>query len=155
MAENGESPERGGPAPERLVLRTADLDEARAAIGAMFYDTRIDVLEPGRSLDAVFGMARLGPITVGDLRCGTDVRMRFGELGAHHVDLPLTGALEWRRARAGPASPRPPAPPSSTPGAAPPWTAGTAPAGSSPSRSRRGPSSAIWRASPARPRAPR
>ncbi|MGW0883497.1 AraC family transcriptional regulator [Streptomyces sp. NPDC002671] len=97
MAEYAEGTERTGPAPASLSLRTTDLDEARAAIGAMYYDTFIDLLEPGRHLDAVFDMARLGPFTVGELRCGADVRMRFDELGSYHVDLPLTGRLAWRQ----------------------------------------------------------
>ncbi|MGW7402787.1 AraC family transcriptional regulator [Streptomyces sp. NPDC054833] len=98
MAETADFPKRTDPARTRLTLRTADLDEARAAIGAMFYDTVMDLLEPGASLDADFEMARLGPLTLGELRCGADVRMRFDDLGAYHVDVPLTGHLAWRQA---------------------------------------------------------
>ncbi|MFE0514560.1 AraC family transcriptional regulator [Streptomyces sp. NPDC058964] len=97
MAETAEFPERTAAAGVRLSLRTADLDEARAAIGAMYYDNHMDLLDPGQRLDVDFEMARLGPLTLGELGCGADVRMRFGDLGAYHVDLPLTGRLAWRQ----------------------------------------------------------
>ncbi|PKW11718.1 transcriptional regulator, AraC family [Streptomyces sp. 1222.5] len=110
MAENAESAartgpaparagsrDRTGPAPARLALRTADLDEARSAIGTMYYDPRIDLLDSRHPLDTDFSMARLGPFTVGELCCGADVRMRFEDLRAYHVDLPLTGRLAWRQ----------------------------------------------------------
>ncbi|MFE9613822.1 AraC family transcriptional regulator [Streptomyces sp. NPDC006012] len=97
MAEIAEFPEPTDPAGVHLAVRTADLDEARTAIGRMFYSTFIDLLDPRQSLDADFDMARLGPLTVGELRCGADVRMRFEELGAYHVDLPLAGHLLWRQ----------------------------------------------------------
>ncbi|MFJ3306573.1 AraC family transcriptional regulator [Streptomyces sp. NPDC086549] len=97
MAETDDSPEHTDPERVRLSLRTADLDEARAAIGAMYYANHMDLLDPGQGLDVDFEMARLGPLTLGELRCGADIRMRFDDLGAYHVDLPLTGHLAWRQ----------------------------------------------------------
>jgi AraC-like DNA-binding protein len=38
-------------------------------------------------------------ITLGDLRFGADVRVKFGELGAYHVDVPLVGEMAWRQGR--------------------------------------------------------
>ncbi|MDJ0343591.1 AraC family transcriptional regulator [Streptomyces sp. H10-C2] len=81
--------------PGPLSFRTADLDEARIKIGEMFYDNVMDRLEPRGVFAARFDVARLGPLTVGDLSCGTDVRMRFGELGAYHVAVPLRGQVSW------------------------------------------------------------
>lgn len=80
-----------------LSFRTADLDEARAKIGEAFYANTMERLEPRGVFAARFDIARLGPLTVGDLSCGADVRMRFGELGAYHVGLPLRGHLTWRQ----------------------------------------------------------
>ncbi|MEV6492572.1 hypothetical protein AB0M20_28730 [Actinoplanes sp. NPDC051633] len=41
-------------------------------------------------------------VTLGDLQFGTDVKVRFGELGAYHVNLPMAGSLTWRQGRTGP-----------------------------------------------------
>ncbi|WP_406341361.1 AraC family transcriptional regulator [Streptomyces sp. NBC_00648] len=81
----------------RLSFRTGDLDEARQVIGETYYANSIGVLDRERPLDAAFEVVRLGPLTLGDLRCGTDVHMRFGDLGAYHVDIPLSGELVWRQ----------------------------------------------------------
>ncbi|WP_344074140.1 AraC family transcriptional regulator [Streptomyces crystallinus] len=88
----------------RLSFRTADLDEARQVIGETYYANSIDVLDREHRLDAAFEVVRLGPLTLGDLRCGTDVRMRFGDLGAYHVDIPLSGELAWRQGTRPPAT---------------------------------------------------
>ncbi|OII62363.1 transcriptional regulator [Streptomyces sp. CC53] len=83
------------------------MDEARREIAARFYANFMDVIEGGgetggRRFAAHFDTVRYGPLVVGDMRCGADVRMRFGELGAYHVNVPLTGRLELRQGR-GPA----------------------------------------------------
>lgn len=80
-----------------LPCVTGDTDAARAFLGVHFYSTFLDVLRPHRSLRARFDVAAAGPITLGDLRFGADIRVRFGELGAYHVDVPLSGALTWRQ----------------------------------------------------------
>ncbi|MEU3446820.1 AraC family transcriptional regulator [Streptomyces thermolilacinus] len=80
------------------IFRTGDVEEARREIGERFYATFMDVIEgQGRRFDARFETVRLGPLVVGDMRCGADVRMRFGELGAYHVNVPLSGRLELRQ----------------------------------------------------------
>ncbi|MFF1477459.1 hypothetical protein ACFVYD_07775 [Streptomyces sp. NPDC058301] len=38
------------------------------------------------------------------MRCGTDVHMRFGDLGAYHVDIPLSGELVRRQSTRRPAT---------------------------------------------------
>jgi AraC-like DNA-binding protein len=74
------------------------VDEARAAVDATYYANFMDLLDPARELDARFEVVRLGPLTVGDFSCGAPVAMRFGDLGAYHVDLPLSGRLQWSQA---------------------------------------------------------
>ncbi|MFV2121836.1 cupin domain-containing protein, partial [Streptomyces sp. Act-28] len=76
------------------VFRTRDGEEARREICARFYAASMEVVEErGRRFAARFETVRLGPLVVGDMRCGADVRMRFGELGAYHVNGPLSGGL--------------------------------------------------------------
>ncbi|MFD9792672.1 AraC family transcriptional regulator [Streptomyces sp. NPDC059070] len=94
------------PAP-RHSIRTRDLDEARQAIGETFYANSIDLVDRDHGLEAAFEVVRLGPVTVGDLRCGADVRMRFGDLGSYHVDLPVSGQLSWRQGGRGSATATP------------------------------------------------
>ncbi|MFE0450745.1 AraC family transcriptional regulator [Streptomyces sp. NPDC058914] len=89
------------PAARRFSFRTTDVDEARAAVDATYYANFMDLLDPARGLDARFEMVRLGPLTVGDLSCGAPVGMRFGDLGAYHVDLPVSGRLRWNQAGRG------------------------------------------------------
>ncbi|MFD3356712.1 AraC family transcriptional regulator [Streptomyces fradiae] len=85
------------------VFRTRDVEEARREIGERFYATFMDVVEErGRRFDARFETVRLGPLVVGDMRCGADVRLRFGDLGAYHVNVPLAGRLELRQGAGGP-----------------------------------------------------
>ncbi|WP_229840738.1 AraC family transcriptional regulator [Streptomyces roseolilacinus] len=84
------------------VFRTGDVEEARREIGERFYATFMDVVEErGRRFAARFETVRLGPLVVGDMRCGADVRLRFGELGAYHVNMPLSGRLELRQGAGG------------------------------------------------------
>jgi AraC-like DNA-binding protein len=81
---------------------TGDLDEARAIIGHHFYANFVDLLSQRTGWQARFDVTPPGPVTIGDLDFGTDVRMRFGELGAYHVDVPLSGSLIWRQGGAAP-----------------------------------------------------
>ncbi|WP_308377621.1 AraC family transcriptional regulator [Streptomyces sp. ISL-98] len=76
---------------------TADLDEARVVIGEKFYANSIERLDREGAFAAKFRIIQLGALTVGELQCGADVRMRFGELGAYHVDIPLEGRLSWHQ----------------------------------------------------------
>jgi AraC-like DNA-binding protein len=91
---------QGDQAPSVFSLRSSDLDETRNAIGTHFYANFLDLLEPSAELAACFDGIRLGPVTLADLRCGADVRMRFGDLGAYHVDLPISGRMVWRQGSA-------------------------------------------------------
>ncbi|WP_308368726.1 AraC family transcriptional regulator [Streptomyces sp. ISL-36] len=79
-------------------FRTRDVDEARQEIDARYYANFMDVIERReRPFAARFDTVTLGPLVIGDLTCGADVRMRFGELGAFHVNAPLAGTMELRQ----------------------------------------------------------
>ena len=82
--------------------RTPHLDEARLVLADYFYANRIDLLAPAEHFSASFDLLRMGDISVGDVRFTSDLRMRFGELGAYHVDLPLSGVLAWHQGGADP-----------------------------------------------------
>jgi AraC-like DNA-binding protein len=84
-----------------IAVSTSNLDEARTVLGKHFYSNFVDVLSPSTALRARLDVMPLGRVTVGDLRMGTDVQVKFGELGAYHVDVPLSGRLVWRQGRSG------------------------------------------------------
>ncbi len=79
------------------TVNPSDLDEARTILDRHFYSNFVDVLEPRSPLRARFTVTPPAAVTIGDLSFGTDVRLRFGELGAYHVDVLLTGQLAWRQ----------------------------------------------------------
>ncbi|MCI3271839.1 AraC family transcriptional regulator [Streptomyces cylindrosporus] len=80
-----------------LIFRTTDVDEAREVIGERFYANFIDVLGGNTKFTARYDIAALGPLTLGRIGFGTEVRIRFGELGSYHVDIPLGGRMAWRQ----------------------------------------------------------
>ena len=78
------------------------MDEAREEIDARYYANFMDVIDTrDRPFAARFDTVGLGPLMIGDLSCGADVRMRFGELGAFHVNAPLSGTMEMRQGGGG------------------------------------------------------
>ncbi|MFJ9828237.1 AraC family transcriptional regulator [Streptomyces sp. NPDC101160] len=79
------------------------MDEAREEIAARYYANFMDVIDgrEGRPFAARFDTVALGPLMIGDLSCGADVRMRFGELGAFHLNAPMSGTMEVRQGRSG------------------------------------------------------
>ncbi|MCQ4208473.1 AraC family transcriptional regulator [Streptomyces longispororuber] len=81
----------------RTSFRTGDVEEAMEAIKGAFYSNRLDVLARPERFGAAFEVLELGGITIGDLACGTDVRVRCGELGAYHVNIPVGGPLSWHQ----------------------------------------------------------
>ncbi|MEU2241851.1 AraC family transcriptional regulator [Streptomyces sp. NPDC018338] len=79
-------------------FRTGDVDEAREELDARYYANRMDVVDrERRPFAARFDTVALGPLVIGDLSCGADVRMSFGELGAYHLNAPLSGRMEMRQ----------------------------------------------------------
>lgn len=85
-----------------VTVRTSDLDQVRSTIGSYFYANSVEMLPPSATLQARLDIVSLGAVTVADIHLGADVRMRFGELGAYHVDVPLSGELRWHQGRQGP-----------------------------------------------------
>ncbi|MFE3069510.1 AraC family transcriptional regulator [Streptomyces sp. NPDC059247] len=74
------------------------MDEAREELDARYYTSRMDVVDrERRPFAARFDIVVFGPLVIGDLSCGTDVRMSFGELGAYHLNAPLRGTMEMRQ----------------------------------------------------------
>jgi hypothetical protein len=78
-------------------MTTGDVDHARAILGWHFYANVVDVLSPVHRWQAQFEVTPDDSVVLGDLRFGRDVRIRFGELGAYHVDIPISGELAWRQ----------------------------------------------------------
>jgi AraC-like DNA-binding protein len=81
---------------------TGDVDEARAFLSRYYYASFVDLLTQRHPWQARFDVTPSGTVTVGDLQFGTDVKIRFGELGAYHVNLPIAGSLTWRQGRGAP-----------------------------------------------------
>ncbi|MBO3743862.1 AraC family transcriptional regulator [Actinoplanes flavus] len=82
-----------------VTLHSSDLDETRLVLAEHFYSNFVDMLEPAQSLDTHLRVTNLGPVTIGDVRFGTDLKLRLHELGAYHVDVILSGRLEWQQGR--------------------------------------------------------
>jgi AraC-like DNA-binding protein len=82
-----------------VTLHSSDLDETRLVLAEHFYSNFVDMLEPSQSLDTQLRVTNLGPVTIGDVRFGTDLKLRLHELGAYHVDVILSGRLEWQQGR--------------------------------------------------------
>jgi len=82
-----------------VALRSSDLDETRLVLADHFYSNFVDRLEPSERLDTQLRVTTLGPVTIGDVRFGTDLKLRLQELGAYHVDVLLSGRLEWQQGR--------------------------------------------------------
>ncbi|MBG0562207.1 AraC family transcriptional regulator [Actinoplanes sp. NEAU-A11] len=73
------------------------MDEARDFLSRHFYAVGVDVLAHSSPWTATFAVAGGRPVIVGDLRFGVDVRVHAGELGAYHVNLPLTSGFTWHQ----------------------------------------------------------
>ncbi|GIE86235.1 AraC family transcriptional regulator [Actinoplanes regularis] len=88
----------GAEVPVRAGLRTTDVEEARAFCRKLYYaPLRIEpVGDPGR-FDFSADVVELGPITVGEVGYGTDIRVLCDGLEtSYHVLAPLTGMLRSR-----------------------------------------------------------
>ncbi|MGY0019749.1 AraC family transcriptional regulator [Streptomyces sp. cg35] len=82
----------------RTSFRSGDVEQTMEAIKTAFYTNQLDVLAAPERFGAAFEVLELGGITVGALACGADVRVRCGELGAYHVNVPLGGPMTWHQA---------------------------------------------------------
>lgn len=93
--EGGE--ERAG---STALLRTTSLDEACAAAGAAYYPHELSAVGHTRSLDVRIRTEQFGPLTVGSLRYGAEVRLRCGELHTgYQVNIPVTGTVDTQNGR--------------------------------------------------------
>lgn len=84
--------------PVHVALRTSDVDEARAFCRKMFYGP-LQVNPVGDLGGFAFSgdVVMLGPITVGEISYGADVRVNIADLEtSYHVLAPLTGTLRSR-----------------------------------------------------------
>lgn len=76
------------------VLRTRDLDEARAAVAARYCDHKLDLVS-GRSVDVTHNHARGAHVSLNFLGYGADVAINPGELHDFYLlQIPLTGTAQ-------------------------------------------------------------
>jgi hypothetical protein len=77
---------------------TSDLDEARALCHRYYYPITLDPLRGNSRLAFSFRVMELGPVTIGDLRYGCDMRVTCGDLvTSYHVNIPFSGQLDGFR----------------------------------------------------------
>ncbi|MEV0718495.1 hypothetical protein AB0H87_28260, partial [Asanoa sp. NPDC050611] len=86
--------ERADPTPlETHSFRLSDLDEARAFCAEFYYDVDLDLLDRVRPLAFEAELARLGAVTLGDIRFGADVAIGAEVIDSYHVNLPVAGVI--------------------------------------------------------------
>ncbi|WP_229072685.1 AraC family transcriptional regulator [Actinoplanes sp. DH11] len=88
----------GADTPVHVGLRTTDVDEARAFCRKLYYGPlQIEPIGDLTRFSFDADVVLLGPITVGEVGYGTDIRLSIGSLEtAYHVLVPLTGMLRSR-----------------------------------------------------------
>ncbi|WP_230858813.1 AraC family transcriptional regulator [Actinoplanes aureus] len=88
----------GADVPVHVRLRTTDMEEARAFCRKIYYSPlRIDPVGDPRTFAFSADVVLLGPITLGEVGYGTDIRVSIGALEtSYHVLVPLTGMLRSR-----------------------------------------------------------
>jgi AraC-like DNA-binding protein len=91
----------GGPLPEpprHVSLRTTDVDEARAFCRQMFYGPlKVDPVGDRSGFAFSGEVVMLGPITVGEISYGSDVRVAIADLEtSYHVLAPISGRMRSR-----------------------------------------------------------
>ena len=74
------------------VLRTAKLDEVRAAVWAYLGEHPVEVADPDASLDAKINGRILDRLSAGYVTFGAETRTEPGELGLYLVQLVVSGA---------------------------------------------------------------
>ena len=86
--------------PSHPVVRTADCDQARDAVTRLYLTHRLELLHRSARLDMRLNAVRLGAVTAGYLRYGSDVRIVTAEAAHYHINIPLHGDTEcWCGAR--------------------------------------------------------
>ena len=80
-----------------LWSRTTCPETGASQCAAAFYPVRISMLNRSATFDVTHGVAQIGPITIGDITYGVDVRLEFDEfITDYHVNVPISGRLESR-----------------------------------------------------------
>ncbi|MEV6303565.1 AraC family transcriptional regulator [Actinoplanes sp. NPDC051861] len=88
----------GTDVPVHVGLRTTDVEQARAFCRKMYYGPlRIEPVGDPRRFHFSADVVLLGPITLGEVGYGTDIRVSISALEtSYHVLVPLTGMLTSR-----------------------------------------------------------
>jgi AraC-like DNA-binding protein len=84
------------------VASTADLDEARQAMERVYLPLRMAMTQRAAVLDMRLNAVRVGSLTAGYARFGSDVRIVTVEAEQYHVNIPLSGGTESRSGRKAP-----------------------------------------------------
>jgi AraC-like DNA-binding protein len=76
---------------------TEDIDEFRTSLNSVFYPAHVDLIGgQNRVSSAELSAARLKYLTIGLARPGTEVSVDPGDLGAYHVNVPVSGeVVSW------------------------------------------------------------
>ncbi len=77
-------------------MHAETVGEAETLCGlALYPDQELKILKDPSSFSLKQCIGRLGPVTVGEIAFGADVRLECGELhNSYHVNIPLTGHIE-------------------------------------------------------------
>jgi AraC-like DNA-binding protein len=85
--------------PYTVAVDTTDLDEARAVCGEQLYPRTLRLVDPSARFRARFAFLHLGAMSLGDVRYGAEIAGGCQDLGAYHVNLPLSGRFAARQGR--------------------------------------------------------
>ena len=81
---------------DHSVVRSSDLDDARAGLTEAFLPVELSVRHTPASVDVRLNVVKVGRITVGYLRFGDAVRILTAEAVNYHVDIPVSGSMVAR-----------------------------------------------------------
>lgn len=84
-------------APEVVSFRSTAVDEVQAALANSFeYPLSVSPLGDPAPFAFNIDILRLGPLTLGDVRYGTTIRVDAPDLESYHINVPLDGYQESR-----------------------------------------------------------
>ena len=81
---------------EHPVARAHDADEAHEAVSRLYLPHRMEVLERKPRFAMRLNAIRIGAVTAGYLRYGSDVRLFTEHANDFHINIPVTGTCEQR-----------------------------------------------------------
>jgi AraC-like DNA-binding protein len=87
--------------PQHHLLRTTDVDEARSYCAGVYdYPMRMRLAGRGEGFAFAAQAVGLGPVTLGDVGYGADIRLDTDDLTtAYHVLMPVTGGIGTRQGK--------------------------------------------------------